>query len=161
MKFLAAMTTISRISCRTWAVAILVLFAVAGAAVVGDYGVSPDTHTSGNRRGEPGARSGQLQIVRFFLRVVPVDPDDLPDHRVRYGFDNLDFNLPAQVLFDGKCLAAVRLPEYAVDHVRHGQIERKNDGWTTLWEGTITPGRAPTRAGSRRRSSATGGPRRR
>ena len=34
--------TVSRISCRTWAVAILVLFAAAGAAVVDDYGVTVD-----------------------------------------------------------------------------------------------------------------------
>ena len=75
--------------------------------------------------------------ARFFLHVVPVDADDLPDDHVRYGFDNRDFNLPDQALFDGKCLAAVRLPEYAVDHVRTGQTERKNDVWTALWEETI------------------------
>ena len=40
------MRSVSRISCRTWAVAILVLFAAAGAAVVDDYGVSVDTHNS-------------------------------------------------------------------------------------------------------------------
>ena len=34
--------TISRISCRTWAVAILVLFAAAGVVVVDDYSASPD-----------------------------------------------------------------------------------------------------------------------
>ena len=27
----------------------------------------------------------------FFLHVIPVDVDDLPDHRKQYGFDNLDF----------------------------------------------------------------------
>ena len=101
------------------------------------------------------------RVVRFFLHVVPVDPDDLPDDQVRYGFHHLDFNLPAQALFDGKCLVTVRLPEYAVDHVRTGQTERQDGVWTALWEETITPGRAPTRAGSRQRSSATGGPRRR
>ena len=99
--------------------------------------------------------------ARFFLHVVPVDADDLPDEHVRYGFDNLDFHLPDQALFDGKCLVTIRLPEYAVDHVRTGQTERKDGVWTALWEETFTPGRAPTRAGSRQRSSATGGPRRR
>ena len=76
-------------------------------------------------------------IARFFLHVVPVDADDLPDDQLRYGFEHRDFNLPEQALFDGKCLAAVRLPEYAVDHVRTGQTERKNDVWTALWEETI------------------------
>ena len=75
--------------------------------------------------------------ARFFLHVVPVNAGDLPDHRVRDGHDNLDFNLPAQALFDGKCLAAVRLPEYAVDHVRTGQTERQDGVWTALWEETI------------------------
>ena len=75
--------------------------------------------------------------ARFFLHVVPVNADDLPDDQVRNGFDNLDFNLRPQALFDGKCLAAVRLPEYAVDHVRTGQTERNGDVWTALWEETI------------------------
>ena len=75
--------------------------------------------------------------ARFFLHVVPVDADDLPGDHVRHGFDNRDFNLPEQAMFDGKCLAAVRLPEYAVDHVRTGQTERKDDVWTALWEETI------------------------
>ena len=72
-------------------------------------------------------------IARFFLHVVPADADDLPDDRVQYGFDNLDFNLPEQTLFDGKCLATVRLPKYAVDHVRTGQTEKQDDVRITLW----------------------------
>ena len=84
-------------------------------------------------------------VARFFLHVVPEDADDLPDDHVRYGFDNRDFNLPEQALFDRKCLATVQLPEYAVDHVRTGQAEKKNDVWTPLWEETIrTTGSAST-----------------
>ena len=75
--------------------------------------------------------------ARFFLHVVPVDAGDLPDDQVRYGFEHRDFNLPAHARFDGKCLAAVRLPEYAVDHVRTGQTEKNGDVWTALWEATI------------------------
>ena len=75
--------------------------------------------------------------ARFFLHVVPADAGDLPDDQVRNGFDNRDFNLPDQALFDGKCLASVRLPEYAVDHVRTGQTEKNGDVWTALWEATI------------------------
>ncbi len=75
--------------------------------------------------------------ARFFLHVVPVDADDLPGDRGRDGYDNLDFNLPDHALFDGKCLITVRLPEYAVDHVRTGQTERKDGVWTALWEETI------------------------
>ena len=75
--------------------------------------------------------------ARFFLHVVPVDADDLPDDQVRNGFDNRDFNLPELALFDGKCLVTMRLPEYAVDHVRTGQTEKNGDVWTALWEATI------------------------
>ena len=75
--------------------------------------------------------------ARFFLHVVPVDADDLPDDQVRHGFDNLDFDLPDQALFDGKCLVTMRLPEWAVDHVRTGQTEKHGDVWTPLWEATI------------------------
>lgn len=71
---------------------------------------------------------------RFFLHVIPVDVNVLPDHRDR---DNLDFDLPLQALFEGKCLVTVRLPEYAVDHVWTGQTEKKNDVWTALWGKTI------------------------
>jgi len=75
--------------------------------------------------------------ARFFLHVVPVDADDLPENHVRYGFDNLDFHLPERALFDGKCLVTMRLPEYAVDHVRTGQTEKNGDVWTALWEETL------------------------
>ena len=75
--------------------------------------------------------------ARFFLHVVPADAGDLPDDQVRNGFDNRDFNLPDHARFDGKCLASVRLPEYAVDHVRTGQTEKKGDVWTALWEESI------------------------
>ena len=75
--------------------------------------------------------------ARFFLHVVPVDAGDLPDDQVRNGFDNLDFNLLDRALFDGKCLVTMRLPEYAVDHVRTGQTEKNGDVWIPLWEETI------------------------
>ena len=80
--------------------------------------------------------------ARFFLHVVPVDADDLPGDHVRHGFDNRDFNLPELALFDGKCLAAVRLPEYAVDHVRTGQTEKKDGVWAPLWEERLQLARA-------------------
>ena len=73
----------------------------------------------------------------FFLHVVPVDAGDLPDHRVRYGFDNLDADVRRWAPFDEKCLATARLPEYAVDHARTGQF---NDAGR-LWEVTIERGR--------------------
>ena len=60
----------------------------------------------------------------FFLHVVPVDVYDLPDDRIGQGFDNLDFGFARRgVMFDGKCLAMVRLPHYDIASVRTGQFD--------------------------------------
>ena len=68
----------------------------------------------------------------------------LPDDRVQYGFDNLDFNLLNLTLFDRKCLVTVRLPEYAVEHVRTGQfrMRRTREGvrYENVWAGSFSPG---------------------
>ena len=82
--------------------------------------------------------------ANFFLHAVPADAGDLPDHRVQYGFDNLDFELHPQALFDGKCLATVRLPEYAVDHIRTGQFKsrRTREGvryYDNVWASSFSP----------------------
>ena len=74
--------------------------------------------------------------ARFFLHVVPMDAGDLPVYS-RHGYENLDFQMPADALFDGKCLKTVQLPEYEVDRVRTGQTEKRDGAWTPLWETTI------------------------
>ena len=60
---------------------------------------------------------------RFFVHVVPVDMDILPPSRRRLEFDNWDFHFRERggVLFDGKCVVRVRLPDYATANVRTGQ----------------------------------------
>lgn len=76
---------------------------------------------------------------RFFLHVYARDTVDLPDSRVRYGFENLDFWFgDAGSLFDGKCLASVRLPDYRIFRVRTGQY-RSNQG--AIWSAEFLPGR--------------------
>ena len=75
----------------------------------------------------------------FFLHVFPVDVDDLPDHRKRYGFDNLDFRLGdyAPLMSEGP-VAGRELPDYAIAHIRTGQSLTNKDGsYTHLWEGEI------------------------
>ena len=72
----------------------------------------------------------------FFLHVVPADPDDLPDARREYGFDNLDFRFDVRgVLFDGKCAASVGLPQYATARITTGQY----DGVDRIWEIELAP----------------------
>ena len=61
--------------------------------------------------------------TRFFLHVVPERVDDLPEKRRRHGFDNLDFDFFLRGgHFDGKCLARVPLPGYAIASIRTGQF---------------------------------------
>ena len=60
---------------------------------------------------------------RFFLHVVPLDQNDLPRDRRQHGFDNLDFAFDHRgLIFDGKCLATVPLPDYPIDKISTGQF---------------------------------------
>lgn len=61
---------------------------------------------------------------RFFLHFVPLNPSDLPSHRslLGYNFDNYDFHFGQRgVMFDGKCMASVDLPDYDLSRIRTGQ----------------------------------------
>ena len=58
----------------------------------------------------------------FFLHILPQDVADLPAERRDAGFANLDFAFNRRGgSFDGKCLAAVPLPEYPIKTIRTGQ----------------------------------------
>ena len=71
----------------------------------------------------------------FFLHVTPQRADDLPDDRREFGFDNHDFDFRLRgIVFDGKCVAQVSLPEYPVASIRTGQWER---GRGEIWEAVI------------------------
>ncbi len=66
----------------------------------------------------------------FFLHVIPFSPDDLPAERREYGFDNLDFHFATRgASFDGRCVASVRLPGYAIASVRTGQYADEGTVW--------------------------------
>ncbi len=104
---------------------------------------------------EPAARSefdlyihgGKLYYVKepcaaedtqagFFLHVVPADLDDILDFRREHGFDNLDFGFDVRgVVFDGKCAAAVSLPQYGIARIVTGQF----DGDGRIWEVEFAP----------------------
>ena len=85
---------------------------------------------------------GQEDVeATFFVHVVPVDVDDLADHRRQYGVDNLDFRFEEHGWRSGdRCLAARRLPAYAIRHVETGQYG--TDGGR-LWSGSIPFDRDP------------------
>ncbi len=74
----------------------------------------------------------------FFLGVNPIDPDNLPDHRRRHGFDNLDFEWDGPgAMIGGMCLAEVPLPEYDIAAIGTGQFVVTEDGSRRIWEGEI------------------------
>ncbi len=86
--------------------------------------------------GEPCARADTR--ASFFLHLVPADVADLPDDRKRHGFTNMDFDFSGRgTVFDGKCIAAIALPEYDIAEIRTGQYARVGDGFERLWEGEI------------------------
>ena len=87
---------------------------------------------------EPCARADTEAV--FFLHLYPVDRADRPAPGQQHGFDNRDFwfyDWPGGVrggIFDRKCMAAVVLPEYAIDRVSTGQFVPVEDGVKNLWE---------------------------
>ena len=68
--------------------------------------------------------------ARFFLHVIPADVSDLPDHRKRWHFDNLDFSFYAHRIPHSTRAIAVRiLPDYAVARIRTGQFTSEGRLW--------------------------------
>ena len=70
--------------------------------------------------------------ANFFLHIVPADAADLPAERRAAGFAHGGFAFVRQGgHFDGKCLAAVALPEYPIREMRTGQhIPGQGDLWS-------------------------------
>ena len=71
--------------------------------------------------------------ARFFLHIVPEDVAALPAERRAAGFAHQDFAFARWGgPFDGKCLAAIPLPDYPVKEIRTGQhIPGQGDLWST------------------------------
>lgn len=70
-------------------------------------------------------------IATFFLHMVPFSLDDLHADRREYGFDNLDFRFATRgASFDGRCVASVRLPDYAIASIRTGQYAAGGQIWS-------------------------------
>ena len=68
----------------------------------------------------------------FFLHIVPVDLEDLPEPRKEYRFDNLDFFFSAYgILHGGKCATTRELPDYSIHQIFTGQYINE----ARLWEG--------------------------
>ena len=73
---------------------------------------------------------------RFFLHIVPINPDDLPVDRRRYGFDNFDFHFADYGReIDGNCVAVRLLPRYAIASIRTGEFAIAE--FRHIWEGSV------------------------
>ena len=69
----------------------------------------------------------------FFLHVTPDDIDDLPDYRRRAGHATriFDFDFGRHgVIFDGRCMAIVPLPDDGISGVRTGQFTSDGELWS-------------------------------
>ena len=76
---------------------------------------------------------------RFFLSVHPADVADLPAERRELGHESLNFDFvpPIGAAFNGKCMATIQLPDYAIDRIETGQDSP--DGGR-LWSATVSVG---------------------
>ena len=70
--------------------------------------------------------------ARFFLHIVPEDVAALPGERQAAGFAHQDFAFARWGgYFDGRCLAAIPLPDYPIKEIRTGQhIPGQGDLWS-------------------------------
>ena len=95
-----------------------------------DIYLSEDTLTYAK---EPCARTDTEAM--FFLHLIPGDVADLPAQRRQHGFDNLDFDSDKRgMIFDGKCIAKIVLPEYDIARIRTGQYVPVDGGFNVLWK---------------------------
>ena len=66
----------------------------------------------------------------FFLHVFPVDRADLPEHRQKYSFDNLDFPFQKYgTRYGERCIAMRPLPDYEVARLATGQYFSGEQIW--------------------------------
>ena len=80
---------------------------------------------------------------RFFLHIIPVQEEDLPESRRGHGFENLDFPFKGRgVLLGGKCATQIELPPYPIARIRTGQFIP--DG-PRLWEVEVEVAPPPAR----------------
>ena len=74
----------------------------------------------------------------FSLALHPADANDLPGRRRQHGFDNPDFDFDERgVIFDGRCMVRIPLPEYAITRIETGQYIPAGGGFNNLREEEI------------------------
>ena len=76
---------------------------------------------------------------RFFLSVHPADVGDLPADRREFGHESLNFTFapPFGAVFNGKCMATRRLPDYEIARIETGQWV---PGGERVWDAEVVVG---------------------
>ena len=85
------------------------------------------------------SQCGQADVDgRFFANIYPVDADVLPARLRQRGYETLDFSFTdyGAIADDGKCWAALNLPNYPIAEIHAGQYATTADGYNYLWEDT-------------------------
>ena len=75
---------------------------------------------------------------RFFLRVYPVDLNDLPPRWRREGFVNVHVRRDRHWTSDGRCFALGFLPTFPIGAIHTGQAVTRG-GFQPVWEGRFAP----------------------
>ena len=97
----------------------------------------------------------------FFLHTIPSEPSLLPAERREYGYGNYDFHWidlaykGEGVIFEEKCMATVKLPDYEIHGIRTGQ---HLPGEGRLWGGEFYTEAGITAQASRLAARAVGEP---
>ena len=78
-----------------------------------------------------------------FVHLYPVEVEDLPPHRVEYGFDNLDFQWNRLAGGGRRCVRVVRLPEYEIARLATGEYNERGP----LWQETVVFPKRPAGGG--------------
>ena len=75
--------------------------------------------------------------ARFFANIYPVDADALSADRKRHGYEIIDFSFDdyGAIAADGRCWAALNLPNYPIAQIHAGQYIELADGYAHIWEG--------------------------
>ena len=111
-----------------------------------------DVYLTGDRRlfyiGSRCKIPNVLLDSRFFLEIVPVLVDDLPEQRRSYGYDRLDFYFDEHYILDTKRhILVLELPDYDIASIRTGQLTGDDD---LIWEGELDLLATSVFGGSRR-----------
>ena len=110
-----------------------------------------DVYFTGHELLYVGGRGCEIdKRKKFFVHVVPLDVQDLPLPRRRYGYDSLNFFGDSSWQKNGKCYQVRRLPKYGIAKISTGQFLQSEMRLASprIWNGSFSPSSLSPRQGS-------------